>query len=130
MASESPPAFFLPLAIAIRHSTFGNSCGGIAQLVERQLCKLDVRGSNPLASNSHFGLRIPERMTRSGGEGVNRRFGLQRPGSGRALLPPAAKHSAIIDRRYSKSICTVCAAHPARYPLAAAFNFPVSEIRF
>ena len=26
--------------------------GGIAQLVERQLCKLDVRGSNPLASIS------------------------------------------------------------------------------
>ena len=26
------------------------STGGIAQLVERQLCKLDVRGSNPLAS--------------------------------------------------------------------------------
>ena len=26
--------------------------GGIAQLVERQLCKLEVRGSNPLASNS------------------------------------------------------------------------------
>ena len=26
------------------------SQGGIAQLVERQLCKLDVRGSNPLAS--------------------------------------------------------------------------------
>ena len=26
------------------------SNGGIAQLVERQLCKLDVRGSNPLAS--------------------------------------------------------------------------------
>jgi hypothetical protein len=25
--------------------------GGIAQLVERQLCKLDVRGSNPLASS-------------------------------------------------------------------------------
>jgi hypothetical protein len=25
--------------------------GGIAQLVERQLCKLEVRGSNPLASN-------------------------------------------------------------------------------
>ena len=24
--------------------------GGIAQLVERQLCKLDVRGSTPLAS--------------------------------------------------------------------------------
>ena len=27
-----------------------NFPGGIAQLVERQLCKLDVRGSNPLAS--------------------------------------------------------------------------------
>jgi hypothetical protein len=26
------------------------SGGGIAQLVERQLCKLEVRGSNPLAS--------------------------------------------------------------------------------
>jgi hypothetical protein len=29
--------------------------GGIAQLVERQLCKLDVRGSNPLASISKAG---------------------------------------------------------------------------
>ena len=29
------------------------SSGGIAQLVERQLCKLDVRGSNPLASTSY-----------------------------------------------------------------------------
>ena len=28
--------------------------GGIAQLVERQLCKLDVRGSNPLASIGGF----------------------------------------------------------------------------
>jgi hypothetical protein len=27
--------------------------GGIAQLVERQLCKLEVRGSNPLASISN-----------------------------------------------------------------------------
>ena len=26
--------------------------GGIAQLVERQLCKLDVRGSSPRASTS------------------------------------------------------------------------------
>src|SRR5437660_12901641 len=26
--------------------------GGIAQLVERQLCKLEVRGSNPLASKN------------------------------------------------------------------------------
>ena len=29
-----------------------HSTGGIAQLVERQLCKLDVRGSSPLASTS------------------------------------------------------------------------------
>jgi hypothetical protein len=42
--------FVLFLAFEIRKSTFGNSCGGIAQLVERQLCKLEVRGSNPLAS--------------------------------------------------------------------------------
>jgi hypothetical protein len=50
-----------PLAFDIRHSTFDirnsefgirNSSGGIAQLVERQLCKLDVRGSNPLASKA------------------------------------------------------------------------------
>jgi hypothetical protein len=34
-------------------STIGNcTAGGIAQLVERQLCKLEVRGSNPLASSS------------------------------------------------------------------------------
>ena len=26
--------------------------GGIAQLVERQLCKLDVKGSNPFASTN------------------------------------------------------------------------------
>ena len=38
--------------IAISHlpSTIFHSSGGIAQLVERQLCKLEVRGSNPLAS--------------------------------------------------------------------------------
>ena len=31
-------------------STLNFLNGGIAQLVERQLCKLDVRGSSPLAS--------------------------------------------------------------------------------
>ena len=40
------------LAIEGRKSTFGKSFGGIAQLVERQLCKLEVRGSNPLASKA------------------------------------------------------------------------------
>ena len=34
--------------------------GGIAQLVERQLCKLEVRGSNPLASS----LRLRRRSER------------------------------------------------------------------
>jgi hypothetical protein len=41
---------FYSLAIENRQSTFEISRGGIAQLVERQLCKLEVRGSNPLAS--------------------------------------------------------------------------------
>ena len=43
-----------PLAFAIRdpQSKIDNSHGGIAQLVERQLCKLEVRGSNPLASKA------------------------------------------------------------------------------
>jgi hypothetical protein len=33
-------------------STIVDFPGGIAQLVERQLCKLEVRGSNPLASKA------------------------------------------------------------------------------
>ena len=37
-------------AIPDPQSKVENSQGGIAQLVERQLCKLEVRGSNPLAS--------------------------------------------------------------------------------
>ena len=41
------------VAIENRQSKFGHSFGGIAQLVERQLCKLEVRGSNPLASISN-----------------------------------------------------------------------------
>ena len=36
--------------------------GGIAQLVERQLCKLDVRGSSPRASK-FFQLRVPLGIT-------------------------------------------------------------------
>src|SRR6266487_499936 len=50
--------FSLFLAIANWQSTFGNSSGGIAQLVERQLCKLEVRGSNPLASTARRGGNI------------------------------------------------------------------------
>ncbi len=42
------PAF----AIHDPQSKVENSQGGIAQLVERQLCKLEVRGSNPLASKA------------------------------------------------------------------------------
>lgn len=42
----------------VRDDLFSNrtATGGIAQLVERQLCKLDVRGSSPRASTS-FGKR-------------------------------------------------------------------------
>src|SRR5882724_11903074 len=44
--------------------------GGIAQLVERQLCKLEVRGSNPLASSLRSRRREERRLARrSPGEG-------------------------------------------------------------
>ena len=44
--------------------------GGIAQLVERQLCKLEVRGSNPLASSLRSRRRAERRLSRrSLGEG-------------------------------------------------------------
>ncbi len=43
-----PPGF----AICNLQFTMSNPIGGIAQLVERQLCKLEVRGSNPLASKA------------------------------------------------------------------------------
>jgi hypothetical protein len=49
-AADPPHFLFLHSTFDIRHSEFHN--GGIAQLVERQLCKLDVRGSNPLASKA------------------------------------------------------------------------------
>lgn len=39
--------------------------GGIAQLVERQLCKLEVRGSNPLASKPKSELRLAKAIQRS-----------------------------------------------------------------
>ena len=38
--------------------------GGIAQLVERQLCKLEVRGSNPLASSVRLRRRSERRLSR------------------------------------------------------------------
>ena len=57
-------------AIRNRQPKIEHSQGGIAQLVERQLCKLEVRGSNPLASSLRSrrrGERKPSR--RSLGEG-------------------------------------------------------------
>jgi hypothetical protein len=62
---------FVLLAIANRQSKFSNSsCGGIAQLVERQLCKLEVRGSNPLASSRRSRRREEQELSRrSLGEG-------------------------------------------------------------
>ena len=46
-----PGASQAAFAIRTPQLKLRNSSGGIAQLVERQLCKLEVRGSNPLASN-------------------------------------------------------------------------------
>jgi hypothetical protein len=59
LEAQSRPQFLS----CIRHSAFDirNSSGGIAQLVERQLCKLDVRGSNPLASKSSKERRFTNR---------------------------------------------------------------------
>jgi hypothetical protein len=55
-------------AFRILESAFG--VGGIAQLVERQLCKLDVRGSNPLASSLRSPRSRERRLSRrSLGEG-------------------------------------------------------------
>ncbi len=48
---EPPLIAFPNLPSNLFHLRF---CGGIAQLVERQLCKLDVRGSNPLASKERL----------------------------------------------------------------------------
>ena len=53
---------FLHSDFDIRHSEFRG--GGIAQLVERQLCKLDVRGSNPLASSLRSRRRGERRLSR------------------------------------------------------------------
>ncbi len=59
-------------AIRDPQSKLDNSQGGIAQLVERQLCKLEVRGSNPLASSlrSRRGgeRRLSRRSFRGGGQ--------------------------------------------------------------
>src|SRR5207248_2594814 len=54
----------LPFAICDRQSTIGTCVGGIAQLVERQLCKLEVRGSNPLASSLRSRRRVERRLSR------------------------------------------------------------------
>ena len=46
---NSHASLYLPISNFERRA-WNFSRGGIAQLVERQLCKLEVRGSNPLAS--------------------------------------------------------------------------------
>jgi|ERR1700736_3512907 hypothetical protein len=48
-AKNAGKKFDFPSTLNHQLSTFN---GGIAQLVERQLCKLEVRGSNPLASKA------------------------------------------------------------------------------
>ena len=53
-----------PVAFRAPYSRIRILIGGIAQLVERQLCKLDVRGSNPLASKG-TGVRQKPRIGRA-----------------------------------------------------------------
>ena len=57
VSGKTPPSFSLPPPSEIL-----GFHGGIAQLVERQLCKLDVRSSNLLASTGcrHLGGAIGE----------------------------------------------------------------------
>ncbi len=63
------------------HHQLSTFLGGIAQLVERQLCKLEVRGSNPLASKMKF-----RRQHKSKGESTDR--------GGAIPLPPVYARSA------------------------------------
>jgi hypothetical protein len=91
--------FLFFLAIENRQSTFEISCGGIAQLVERQLCKLEVRGSNPLASSLRSRRRRERGLSRrSLGEG-GRVFGL--PNSSRELLLGKPPYDKILLRLHS-----------------------------
>ena len=50
MSSASLPDRANAVQQALERASRETSPGGIAQLVERQLCKLDVAGSNPAAS--------------------------------------------------------------------------------
>ena len=62
--------FSVRLQSAIGNLKSNIRSGGIAQLVERQLCKLEVRGSNPLASSLRSRRREERRLSRrSLGEG-------------------------------------------------------------
>ena len=68
-------------AFAIRdlQSKIENSQGGIAQLVERQLCKLEVRGSNPLASSLRSRRTEERRLSRRSLGVGGHLFGLLHP---------------------------------------------------
>jgi hypothetical protein len=72
----APRIAFRDLPSTIFHLQF---FGGIAQLVERQLCKLEVRGSNPLASSL--------RSQRSGERRLSRRRSPRRPKADLFTLP-------------------------------------------
>jgi hypothetical protein len=50
LQAQAAPPYASDLPIRNQQPKIRNRNGGIAQLVERQLCKLEVRGSNPLAS--------------------------------------------------------------------------------
>ena len=80
--------------------------GGIAQLVERQLCKLEVRGSNPLASKiSHSEIQMTFEGMRTCSTGGARSAGLKAKLTGwsqrGALDNPLASKAFKAWRQYS-----------------------------
>src|SRR3954468_18861050 len=91
------------VAIENRQSKFEasparTSSGGIAQLVERQLCKLDVRGSNPLASKAPRARgKSLQRQGRTPRIGGSQSPCLQSPQGARQESTTAGPHSS--DRR-------------------------------
>ena len=96
----SHPAFcfyLLQSKIANRNSTI--PFGGIAQLVERQLCKLEVRGSNPLASSLRSRRRSERRLSRRSLGVGGPFFGL--PNSSRELRLGKPPYDQILLRLHS-----------------------------
>ncbi len=86
--------------------------GGIAQLVERQLCKLDVRGSNPLASKAHGAWSKIRQQGRTPGW-AGKPIPSMPPGAGvngewKWIRPSFLRQSPITVPRFVASMPTIC----------------------